>query len=115
MSVYSDRLLAQRFRYTGGVVAPLLDTVVRGALSSLVLPHCCTLCDLRLFNTHSTSLIADRPTLFTNHCSMHYHCTVQDNELELLLPLLRKLADKDDVRPTIQQTFKTHELISQAL
>jgi hypothetical protein len=40
---------------------------------------------------------------------------VQDNELELLLPLLRKLADKDDVRPTIQQTFKTHELISQAL
>jgi hypothetical protein len=48
-------------------------------------------------------------------CLIHYCCTVQDNELELLLPLLRKLADKDDVRPTIQQTFKTHELISQAL
>ncbi|KAG5179817.1 HAD-like domain-containing protein [Tribonema minus] len=38
----------------------------------------------------------------------------KDEELSLLLPFLQRLADKDDMRPTIQQTFKTHELVKKA-
>lgn len=38
----------------------------------------------------------------------------EDEELAQLLPLLQKLANQDDVRPTIQQVFKTHDLVSRA-
>ena len=31
-----------------------------------------------------------------------------------MLPFLLRLAEKDDVRPAIKETFQTHELINRA-